>query len=79
MDLAWSCYDKLLDDDRVFFMREPEGLEEAWKMLTRNQIYSHRIWNDAYLAAFAQTADLKLITFDKGFRDYKKTRVTILS
>jgi toxin-antitoxin system PIN domain toxin len=29
MDVAWACYDSLLEDERVYFMREPEGLEEA--------------------------------------------------
>ena len=79
MDVAWSCYDKLLEDERVYFVREPEGLEKAWKIYTRNQTYSHRVWNDAYLAAFAQTANLKIATFDKGFREYKETKLTILS
>ena len=79
MDAAWVYYDRLLEDERVYFVREPEGLEKAWKIYTRNQTYSHRVWNDAYLAAFAQTANLKIATFDKGFREYKETKLTILS
>ena len=78
MDVAWSCYDKLLEDERVYFMREPEGLEKAWRVCTRNRGYSHRVWNDAYLVAFARTANLKIATFDQGFREYNTIRVTIL-
>ena len=79
MDLAWSCYESLIDDERVYFMREPEGLEKAWKRYTHNQRYSHKIWNDTYLAAFAQTANLRVATFDQGFREYKETSLTILA
>lgn len=79
MDAAWSCYDSLLEDERVYFVREPDGLEKVWKIYTRNRKYSHRVWNDAYLAAFAQTANLKIATFDQGFRNYKDTKLTILS
>ena len=78
MDVAWSCYDKLLEDERVYFMREPEGLEMAWRDSTRNRGYSHRVWSDAYLVAFAQTASLEITTFDQGFREYNSSRVTIL-
>jgi len=78
MDVAWSCYDKLLEDERVCFMREPEGLEKAWRVSTRNRGYSHRVWNDAYLVAFAQTANLEIATFDQRFREYNTIRVTIL-
>jgi len=78
MDVAWSCYDKLLEDERVYFIREPEGLEKAWRVSTRNRGYSHKVWNDAYLVAFAQTANLEVTTFDQGFREYNTVRVTIL-
>jgi len=79
MDLAWSCYDGLLADERVYFLREPEGVESTWREYTKSRRYSHRLWNDAYLAVFAQTAGLEIVTFDKGFREYQATNVTIVS
>jgi hypothetical protein len=79
MEVAWACYDNLTKDERVYFMREPQGLEEKWRVFTRNRRYSHRVWNDAYLAAFAQTANLEIATFDRGFKDYKTANVTIVS
>lgn len=79
MDVAWACYDRLVEDERVYFIREPEGLEDAWRECTRNRGYSHKIWSDAYLSAFAQAAKLEIATFDRGFREYKATRVTIVS
>lgn len=79
MDVAWACYDRLLEDERVYFMREPETFEAQWREYTRNRGYSHKVWNDAYLAAFAQAANLEIATFDRGFKEYKATRVTIVS
>ncbi len=79
MDVAWECYDRLLEDGRVYFIREPEGLEEEWRVCTRKRGYSHKVWSDAYLAAFAQTANLAIVTFDQGFIEYKTTKVKILS
>ena len=79
MDTAWSCYDSLLEDERVYFIRETEGLEQAWRAYTMIRSYSHRIWNDAYLAALAQTVNFEIITFDKGFKEYKEAKVTLIS
>lgn len=79
MRKAWSCYDSLLADERVFFTREPKGLERAWRGITMSRKYSHKIWNDAYLAAFAQTANLGIVTFDRGFKDYKSVSAILVS
>jgi toxin-antitoxin system PIN domain toxin len=78
-DVAWAFYDRVLEDERVYFMREPDGLEQAWRECMRNRGHSHRVWNDAYLAAFAQTASLEIVTFDQGFREYQAAGVTIVS
>ena len=78
-DVAWKLYDMLLKDGRVYFLPEPEGLEKAWREYTKNQGYSHRVWNDAYLAAFARTSNLKIATFDQGFREFQSAKVTIIS
>ena len=78
-DVAWKLYDMLLKDGRVYFLPEPEGLEQAWREYTKNRGYSHRVWNDAYLAAFARTSNLTIATFDQGFREYQTAKVTIIS
>ena len=79
MEKAWFCYDELLDDERVYFIQKPEELENVWRGLTTNRSYSHRVWNDAYLVAFAQKAGLEIVTFDQGFKEYKSSSVTVLS
>jgi toxin-antitoxin system PIN domain toxin len=76
---AWQKYDTFLSDPRVSFLDEPAGVENHWRSFTRTQSFSPHVWNDAYLAAFAQTAQLELVTFDKGFSRYQSVQCTILS
>ena len=42
-------------------------MEAVWRRYTEPYPYSHRVWSDAYLAAFAAVAGLTLATFDQGF------------
>lgn len=67
---AWEAYDQFLSDERIEYIEEPEGIEHHWRAFTHKAKHSPKIWNDAYLAAFAKIANLKLLTFDKGFREY---------
>lgn len=76
---AWNAYDKFLNDERIEFLDEPPDLEIAWRSYTRGRKYSPKIWNDAYLAAFARKVRLKIVTFDKGFKTYDKLSVQLLS
>lgn len=78
MRQAWACYDQLSGDDRVVFADEPDDIQETWRMLTHRRRYSHRVWSDAYLVAFARNAHIDVATFDKGFKEYTGLRVTIL-
>jgi uncharacterized protein len=79
MDRAWELYDALLGDERVIYSDEPAEIEPAWRQLTRGQSFSPKVWNDAYLAAFAKAADLEIATCDKGFKQYLDLRVQFLS
>lgn len=79
MSAAWELYEEVLSDYRVVFADEPTELEPTWRTLTQRQSFSTNIWSDAYLAAFARAAGLELITFDKGFTQYKSLSCTILS
>ena len=40
--------------------------------------YSPKLWQDAYLAAFAVAAGLSLVTFDQGFRKFRRLQSIIL-
>jgi toxin-antitoxin system PIN domain toxin len=60
---AWAAYDKLLLVPRIFFLKEPPGLEETWRDRMRPGLGSNA-WTDAYLSAFAIQAGVTLVTFD---------------
>ena len=68
--LAWKCYDSLCRDDRAAFSDEPENIEDRWRQITTSRHQHHRLWTDAYLAAFAISAQLPLSTFDRGFQQF---------
>jgi toxin-antitoxin system PIN domain toxin len=66
---CWSLWQRLLEDERFRFTREePAGLDVAFEHFTTGRAFSPRLWTDAYFAAYAHTARLTLVTFDKGFR-----------
>ena len=75
---AWSIYDFLTGDQRIDFSNEPLGTEHLWREMTMRNAYSPKVWNDAYLAAFTRAGDFNLVTFDRGFVQYKKLSCTFL-
>ncbi len=76
---AWGEYEKLLTGGAVQFLDEPAGLEPTLKRLTRGARAGRDFWTDAYLAAFARSAALRLVTFDSGFRQFRDLEVLILN
>ena len=65
---AWEGYERLGRDERVVFLEEPTDLEKHWRQLTRQDSIGHKTWTDAYLAGFAISGRIPLVTFDRGFR-----------
>lgn len=65
---AWKLFDLLANDPRVVFHCEsdPERTEEALRSLTTVSQSAPQQWSDAYLAAFAETENLTLVTFDRA-------------
>jgi toxin-antitoxin system PIN domain toxin len=76
---AWRAYDDLFHDPRVVFSEEPDDLEIFWREYTRRRSFSPKVWNDAYLAAFARAAGFERVSFDQGFKQYRYLKHTILS
>jgi toxin-antitoxin system PIN domain toxin len=68
MASAWDVYDQCRADERIAFLAEPEALDPGLRSFSSSRRASPKLWADAYLAAFANTAGLKLITFDRAFR-----------
>src|SRR5690349_587427 len=59
---AWQNYDAFQSDARVSYAAEPPSVEVHWRNWTERQSFSPHVWNDAYLAAFALSAGLQIIT-----------------
>jgi len=75
---AWELYDRLQALSYVTYLPEPGGIEQPWREYTSSRMYLPKIWNDAYLAAFALRSACRLVTFDRGFTQYSQTECTVL-
>jgi len=68
---AWRAYEAFVADDRVTLrIDEPPHLESRWKRFAARDTASPKLWMDAYLAAFAITAGLRLVTTDIAFQQF---------
>lgn len=75
---AWAVHDRLMADDATDFEPEPRDLDSVWHRLTDRDSCSPKVWMDAYLAAFAITANLRMVTFDKDFRNFESHGLSLL-
>ena len=77
---AWNAYDALLADPNIGYADEPDGVEPIWRAFTQRANRSPKLWNDAYLAAFAIAAGgYEVVTFDGGFSQFPGLTCTILT
>lgn len=77
-DRAWVTYDALLADERVLLVdREPSGLAQRWRALSSRATASTKVWMDAYLAAFAISGALSLVSNDAAFRQFDGLSLTL--
>jgi predicted nucleic acid-binding protein len=63
---AWQAYDRWLESGGAKLVEEAAGLEGKLRASTSTSLASPETWADAYLAAFAETADTALVTFDRA-------------
>ena len=78
-DQAWEIYDHFLLHSRTGFAVDSLMVESTWRQFTRGQSFAPKLWNDAYLVAFAQAAGFEVVTFDQGFKQFPSLKVTILT
>jgi predicted nucleic acid-binding protein len=68
---ALEAWKMLRADSRIGFVaNEPAGMEARWFELARHSAPAPKQWMDAYLAAFALSARMRLVTFDRGFEQF---------
>lgn len=65
---AWRVYDRWLEDDRILLVAEPYLIEPSFRVLSQQKRASPKDWADSYLAAFAASGGLRLVTFDQALR-----------
>jgi toxin-antitoxin system PIN domain toxin len=75
---AWNHIGKLMEDERVDFLTEPPGLDSVLPNLFRYPVPTPNLVMDAYLAAFAISANRELVTRDRGFEQFRGLRVRFL-
>jgi len=73
---CWQLYDRWVSTGQLVWADEPQDLESPLRVMTKAAIASPKTWMDAYLAAFAETAGLTLVTFDRALAG--KTKGSIL-
>jgi toxin-antitoxin system PIN domain toxin len=67
---AWHIYRRYLALREVCFLVEPADTDLHFARLTLSDAMLHRLWTDAYLAAFAITARCRLVSFDRDFQRF---------
>ena len=75
---AWKKLQEFLALPEVECLAEPAGLAEQLGDFCSLGRTSPNLWTDAYLAAFAQCAGLRLVTFDRGFSRFRGLELLIL-
>lgn len=68
---ALDRYLALLVLPEVELAPEPPECEQALLEYAREPWFAPSLWTDAYLAAFARTAGLRLVTFDRDFARFQ--------
>jgi toxin-antitoxin system PIN domain toxin len=74
---CWQIFDRWIDSGQATFAQEPLGMESVLRANTRLSSPSPKAWADAYLAAFAETAGLTLVTFDRALAGQAKGAILL--
>jgi uncharacterized protein len=74
---CWQVYDRWVSSGQVVWADEPRGLEARLRASTAQTSASPKAWMDAYLAAFAEAAQLTLVTFDRALAGKAKGAVLL--
>jgi toxin-antitoxin system PIN domain toxin len=67
---AWKMGQRLLEDDRFVFLEEGREIERWIGEFLGVRRSSPNLWTDAYLAAFAASAGIELVTLDRDFAKF---------
>jgi toxin-antitoxin system PIN domain toxin len=74
---CWQIFDRWASTSQVVWADEPRDLEIPLRELTNGSASSPKAWMDAYLTAFAECAELTLVTFDRALAAKVKAAVLL--
>lgn len=74
---AWAALQTFLALPQVDVIDEPPELARTWSQLGAIEQAAPKRWMDAYLAAFAITAGLPLISLDQDFHLFEREGLTL--
>lgn len=63
---------------QIIWKDEPKGLEPLWRKCGCLRSAPPNVWMDAYLAAFAISGGLRLVTLGHDFRQYEAQGLDLL-
>ena len=75
---AWLAYETWRGTGDVVLVAEPDACEVLLAEWSRAGRLSHRLWTDAYLAAFAISAGYRLVSFDGDFARFEGLALLLL-
>jgi uncharacterized protein len=75
---AWAIYRTYRNLPIVRFLAEGQDLESFFAAFSADPTLPHRHWTDAYLAAFAVSREVRLVTFDEDFLRFPNLDLVIL-
>jgi toxin-antitoxin system PIN domain toxin len=75
---AWRLIDQLGQDERVAFIPEPDHLDSIFPTLLNSPIPTGKLIADAYLAAYSIASSRRIVTLDRGFRQFRGLDVEVL-
>lgn len=64
---SWKAYESFRALPEVGMLEEPGDCETLLAEWARAEVFTPKLWTDAYLAAFAVSGGLRLVSFDTGF------------
>ena len=67
---AWAALQAVTALPEIGFQTEAEGIDAAMRQFTSQPKFRVTDWTDAYIAALAQRAGLRVVTFDRGFAQF---------
>jgi len=75
---AWNAYRTYRNLPIIRFLSEATTLETTFASFTTDPSLPHRLWTDAYLAAFAISTGNRLISFDTDFQRFPNLDLLLL-